>query len=277
MLLLTASRFVPVFILDLADSEPSLRKLVDSFRARRPSLASLEAVSLADSQVVADLASKIPTGPPLKKDYIVIYGSEAPVDCSLKPGQPSLLHILLLAALDQDNLRETIGRELLHLLTPLPEDSSSENLSQSPPTDLPQPLERAEGLVPALEAKSTAQTDSLNNVASAVSSGMSAVSVVSTSVQQTVAPAGYRLVTFDELEKVSRGSPLSLATRRLTCSFCASPGLCVCRRVRRPRRRARRLPPLPNLQARQATLARQGPVSSAHAAAYTSTSRFDRA
>ncbi|KAL7337749.1 hypothetical protein BJY59DRAFT_703199 [Rhodotorula toruloides] len=196
VLLLDDTRFRPVFVLGLDDSNPPLQKLVDGFGADRGPRTSLESVGVADPEIVSRLTLGHRLKPVVaKKNRVLVFGAEMPLDASLESEQQSLLHMLALAALaNNDNLRKEIETELLRHL-PCTSASAGE---ASPPslTSQPTPLEGNQQSFLPLEIDSpnsgTATLDrppTLDRLLSKVEA------------QGPASPPRYRLVTFDELEK----------------------------------------------------------------------------
>ncbi|KAK4331232.1 hypothetical protein RTBOTA2_006685 [Rhodotorula toruloides] len=190
--------FLPVFLLDLKESAMTLRNRIDKYALSEQTDA-CESVSLqslgVDPQDVSKLVPRSAASP--RRDYALVYGTKAPLSASLESAQQNLLHILALFAHDNpDDLGKQVQAELLRLLRPpcivrdpvIPPLSSAMSPSR---------------LFSRQRCRDRALATGSDDPRSSPSSSALPIDFSSTRdiCLMTVAPADYRLVTFDELEK----------------------------------------------------------------------------
>uniref|UniRef100_A0A0K3CN80 Proteophosphoglycan ppg4 n=1 Tax=Rhodotorula toruloides TaxID=5286 RepID=A0A0K3CN80_RHOTO len=205
VLLLDNARFRPIFILGLDDSNPSLRKLIDDLGADGGPRASLESVGAVDPETVSRLTlvgHRLKTRV-VKKNYVLVFGAEVRLDASLESEQQSLLHMLALAALaDNDNLRKEIETELLRHLASTCELHGEASPSVSPSTSPSTSSSQSTPLKCAGRPALPLENDSPESGTSTVDEPPTFKAFLSKlKAQRATSPSRYRLVTFDELEK----------------------------------------------------------------------------
>ncbi|BGP11630.1 hypothetical protein JCM10049v2_007540 [Rhodotorula toruloides] len=119
VVLLNGSHFLPVFVLDLKNLSAAFRDEIKQ-HARTKRVDTPQSVSLESFGLALQDARRLISGlAPARRDYVIVYGSEAPLSASLQSDHQSLLHIIALAALDSlDELGKEIQNELPRLLRP---------------------------------------------------------------------------------------------------------------------------------------------------------------
>ncbi|KAL7337752.1 hypothetical protein BJY59DRAFT_449818 [Rhodotorula toruloides] len=203
VVLLNGSHFLPVFVLDLKNLSAAFRDEIKQ-HARTKRVDTPQSVSLESFGLALQDARRLISGlAPARRDYVIVYGSEAPLSASLQSDHQSLLHIIALAALDSlDELGKEIQNELLRLLRPrsVVHDHAVPSLPSA--TSRWCRLLCRERPAPSAEPGPANLSSSLNSHAPPVNclpkkddlhpTGASPVSLSRTR---------YRLVTFDELEQ----------------------------------------------------------------------------